>query len=64
MIHHHIPRNSLVNIHIQIMNQDNLESQENLSRNYYFLYHPGFFHPNYFFLHQDPVDIRMLRLFI
>jgi len=60
MIHHHIHRNSLVNIHIQIMNQDNLESQENLSRNYYFRNHPGYFHPKYYFLYWDCVDIHML----
>jgi len=31
MVDHHIPRNYLVSIHIQIMNQDNLQNQENQS---------------------------------
>ena len=31
MIHFHIPRNFFVSIHIQIMNQDNLENQESPS---------------------------------
>ena len=28
MVHYRIPRNFLVSIHIQIMNQDNLQNQE------------------------------------